>query len=349
MSTGPVLTGDALTLDKVKQYVWAFYIDETRPPVKIDEDAAIKLYESHYGKHPINEDEECFYYGILLYEAAFRDEKNRARYLTKAKEVFEIYRQTSGETEWDVIENRLADAVDFIKKEGLDKKVAAQQAKVTVPTIPGMVYVPAGAFLFGPDKTRKILPAEQAFYIDIEPVTNAVYKKFIEEAQYRKPTLWDERPDLAADDLPVTGVSWMDAVKFCHWAGKSLPTEEQWERAARGEDGRTYPWGEQKPTPELACYRQDDPEGGVGAGKLTPITGYEKNKSPFGCHVMVGHVWEWTSTHHEDDENSCLVKGGSWSDPNEPEFLSTWSRLPANKKEKSEVIGFRCTKAASKA
>jgi len=335
-------SGGELTLERVKQYVWAVYIDSIRPDNKIDEDAALKLYEQKYAKQSINEDDEFFYYGILLYEGAFRDDKNRARYLTKAKEVFEIYRQVSGETEWDVIENRLEDAKDFIKKEGLDKKVAAQVKAAAAAAVPGMVYVPAGKFLFGAEKQLKTL---EAFYIDLEPVTNSNYKKFVDEAHYRKPTIWDERPELAGDELPVVGVSWMDAQQYCKWAGKTLPTEEQWEKAARGEDGRDYPWGNEKPTPDVACYRLDDKEGGVGAGKLTPITGYEKNKSPYGVHLMVGHCWEWTGTHSEEDENACLVKGGSWSDPNEPEFMSAWARLPASKKEKSELVGFRCTKA----
>jgi formylglycine-generating enzyme required for sulfatase activity len=329
-----------LTLEKVNQYIWAKYIDSTRVPFEVNEDTALKLYEQHYAKHPLNEDDECFYYGILLYEAGFRDEKNRARYLVKAKEVFEVYRQVSGETEWDVIEDRLADTIDIIKKEKLEAKVAKAEKAIVAPPIPGMVFVPAGKFLFGEKKEEKIL---EAFYIDIEPVTNAQYKAYLEQTKYPKPSIWERHPELAEDELPLVGVSWMDAVQYCKWAGKELPTEEQWEKAARGEDGRTYPWGEDKPTPKDACYREDD----VAGAKLLPFKGYEKNKSPYGCHVMVGHVWEWTKTTAVEDgteQQSCIVKGGSWSDPNEPEFLSCFARLDAGKKEKIELIGFRCAK-----
>jgi formylglycine-generating enzyme required for sulfatase activity len=324
-----------ISLEKVNQYIWAKYIDNARPPLEVNEDTALKLYEQHYAKHPLNEDDECFYYGILLYEAAFRDDKNRARYLLKAKEVFEVYRNVSGETEWDVIEDRLADCLDIIKKEKLESKVAKAEKATIVPTIAGMVFVPAGHFLFGAKKEEKIL---EAFYIDIEPVTNLVYKKYVEETKYPRPSIWERHPELAADELPVVGVSWMDAVQFCKWAGKELPTEEQWEKAARGEDARTYPWGEDAPTPKDACYRVDE------QSKLLPIAGYEKNRSPYGCHVMVGHVWEWTKTNSIDEEASCIVKGGSWSDPPEPEYLSTYARLDASKKEKIELIGFRCAK-----
>ncbi|MEZ0230299.1 MAG: formylglycine-generating enzyme family protein [Planctomycetota bacterium] len=329
-----------LTLEKVNQYIWAKYIDSTRVPFEVNEDVALKLYEQHYAKHPLNEDDECFYYGILLYEAGFRDEKNRARYLVKAKEVFEVYRQVSGETEWDVIEDRLADTVDIIKKEKLEAKVAKAEKAIVAPPIAGMVFVPAGKFLFGEKKEEKIL---EAFYIDIEPITNAQYKAYLEQTKYPKPSIWERHPDLAEDELPLVGVSWMDAVQYCKWAGKELPTEEQWEKAARGEDGRTYPWGEDKPTPKDACFREDD----VAGAKLVPTKGYDKNKSPYGCHVMVGHVWEWTKTTAVEDgteQQSCIVKGGSWSDPNEVEFLSTFARLDAGKKEKIELIGFRCAK-----
>jgi formylglycine-generating enzyme required for sulfatase activity len=327
------------TTDQINQYIWAKYIDNTRPPIEVNEDQALKVYEQHYAKHPLNEDDECFYYGILLFEAAFRakDDKLRARYFVKAREVFEVYRNVSGETEWDVIEERLADTIEIIKKEKLEAKVAKEEKKTVAPAIPGMVFIPAGKFLFGPKKEEKVL---EAFYIDIEPVTNGQYKKYCEDQKYPKPSIWERQPDLAADELPVTGVSWMDAVQYCRWAQKELPTEEQWEKAARGEDGRTYPWGEDAPTTKDANFRQ----GEDGTGKLLPIAGYEKNKSPYGCHVMVGHVWEWTKTNSPDEDQSCLVKGGSWADPPSPEFLSTYAKLDAGKKEKIELIGFRCAK-----
>jgi formylglycine-generating enzyme required for sulfatase activity len=324
------------TTDQINQYIWAKYIDNARPPIEVNEDQALKIYEQHYAKHPLNEDDECFYYGILLYEAAFRDDKNRAKYLVKAREVFEVYRNVSGETSWDAIEDRLADTVDIIKKEKLEAKVAKEEKKTVAPQIPGMVFIPAGKFHFGEKKEEKIL---EAFYIDIEPVTNGQYKKYCDENKYPKPSIWERQPELSADELPVTGVSWMDAVQYCKWAHKELPTEEQWEKAARGEDGRTYPWGEDAPTPKDACYRVED-----GAAKLLPTVGYDKNKSPYGCHIMVGHVWEWTKTNSPDEDGSCVVKGGSWSDPPSPAFLSCWAKLDANKKEKIDLIGFRCAK-----
>ncbi|MCW8139786.1 MAG: SUMF1/EgtB/PvdO family nonheme iron enzyme [Planctomycetota bacterium] len=325
-----------LNPETVRQYVWARYIDNVRPRVEIDEDQALKLFEDHYSKHPLNQDDECFYFGILLYERAFSaEDATRARYLVKAKEVFEVYRRVSGETEWDVIEDRYADVCDIIESEGLLEKV--QTAASQAPKVEGMVLVPAGPFPYGLDRTQVHL---EPYYIDVYPVTNADYKKFLTETSYRKPEIWGRRPDLSADELPVTGVSWMDALQFCKWAKKSLPTAEQWEKAARGHEGYTYPWGDEPPTPDRANYKvhiEDD-------GRLQNPRRYEKWKSPFGVVGMVGTVWEWTNTSYPEEEGAQIIKGGSYEDPADPDFLSAYASIWANKKEKNELIGFRCTK-----
>ena len=338
----PVTEKQPPTMALVRQYVWDRYIDNVRPRVEIDEEQALKLLEDHYSKHPLNQDDECFYYGILLYERAFSSEDKdtqRARYFVKAKEVFEVYRKVSGETEWDVIEDRYADVCDIIESEGLLEKV--QTAVSKAPKVEGMVLVPAGPFPFGVDKKQTHL---EPYYIDIYPVTNAEYRRFLEETKYRKPELWARFPDLAADELPVTGVSWMDALQYCKWAKKSLPTAEQWEKAARGPEGHTYPWGEDAPTPDKANYLIDNTE-----PRLHAVKRYEKAKSPYGCVAMVGTVWEWTNTSYPDEEGAQHIKGGSYVDPPTPEYVSAWATQWANKKEKNELIGFRCTKAVEMA
>lgn len=327
--------GERPSMEKVRQYIWARYIDNVKARFEIDEEQALKVFEEHYGKHPLNQDDECFYYGILLYERAFSDDKNRAKYLVKSKEVFDIYRRVSGETEWDVIEDRFADVCDIIEREGLEAKVQAQTK--SAPQIEGMVYVPAGTFAFGKEGRPTLL---SAFYIDVYPVSNQEYKRFLEETKYRRPELWARSPELAQDELPVTGVSWIDALQFCKWAKKSLPTAEQWEKAARGNDSRTYPWGEEQPTPDRCNYSVEGTE-----PRLLPPKKYEKFKSPHGAVAMAGSVWEWTNTSYVDEDGAQVLKGGCYADPAHPEYLSVWATNWASKKEKNEIIGFRCTKS----
>lgn len=323
-----------LTRERICQYVWARYIDNTKPPFEIDEEQAVHFFEKYYAKHPLTEDEECFYYGILLYELAFSDDRNRARYLVKAKEVIEVYRNVTGETEWDVIEDRFADVQDLIESEGLLEKV--QTAAASAPSIPGMVLVPGGSFLLGAELKESHL---EPFYIDEYPVTNAQYRVFLEETNYRKPVLWDRRADLTGDDLPVTGVSWMDALQYCKWAKKSLPTAEQWEKAARGTKGSPYPWGDEPPTPDKANYHVND----WTQPTLQPAKAHDAFASPYGVKAMVGCVWEWTNTSFPEEEGAQVIKGGSFADP--IQYVHTLSSLWANKKEKSDIIGFRCTMA----
>ena len=327
--------GGALTRSKICEYVWAVYIDVTKAPFEIDESEALHFFEKFYSKHPLNEDEECFYYGILLYEQSFSDDANRDRYLVKAKQVFDVYRDGTGETEWEPIEDRYADVCDIIESENLLEKV--QTAADLAPEIPGMVMVPAGPFPFGPDSRQIVL---EPYYIDIYPVTNAEYRVFLRESKYRRPALWDRNPQAAADEYPVTGVSWMDALQYCKWAKKSLPTVEQWEKAARGNQGHLYPWGDEAPSADRCNYHDLR----VSA-ELLPATRYDAFPSPYGTKAMVGTVWEWTNTNYPDEDGSQYIKGGSWADPANPDYLSTTAYMWASKKEKNDIIGFRCTKA----
>lgn len=324
-----------LKRELICQYVWDRYIDNVRPKVEVDEEAALKFFEGYYAKHPLNTDQECFYYAILLYERAFADDTHRARYLVKAKEVFEAYRDSTGDRELDAIEDRYEDVVDIIERENLVAQV--KSVVDTAPEIEGMVLVPGGSYSYGEQRLQLVL---EPFYIDVLPVTNEQYRKFLEETNYRRPPLWEQMPEFAEDGLPVTGVSWMDALMYCKWAGKGLPTAEQWEKAARGNDGRTYPWGEEEPTPETACFWDQ-----IREPKLRPLRDAQQaSASPYGVRCMAGFVWEWTNTPMPDIEGAQFVKGGSWADPALPQFLSGWARNWANKKEKNELIGFRCTK-----
>jgi formylglycine-generating enzyme required for sulfatase activity len=149
-----------------------------------------------------------------------------------------------------------------------------------------MLPVPAGEFLFGEDKRVQYLPA---YWIAKTPVTNALYVRFIAASGHEPPEHWEgSGPPVAIADHPVTFVSWHDAFEYANWAGMRLPTEQEWEKAARGTDGRIYPWG--NTWRDGVCNTNDDGIWGpTPVGKYSPV-----GDSPTGCVDMAGNVWEWT-------------------------------------------------------
>jgi len=213
------------------------------------------------------------------------------------------------------------------------RREATEAFIADLPVVAGMVIVPAGSFLYGPDGREVFL---DTFYIDRSPVTNAEYQRFVRETGYRPPR-YAEDPRLNEPEQPVTGVSYADAVQYARWAGKELPAEQQWEKAARGNDGRIYPWGNDPPGTSDACFGQDPEAGAPKAAGSWP-----RNVSPFGAQDMCGNVWEWTSSRYRKDSEFHVVRGGSYNDP--VEYLHVYYRLEAHPKDKCEVIGFRCVK-----
>ncbi len=171
----------------------------------------------------------------------------------------------------------------------------------------GMVFVPAGEFVMGSDEVDAERISErlgiskpwfedehpahkvhlEAFFIDQYEVTNAQYQKFIDATGRSFPPYWRGKqhpPDQG--DFPVM-VGWADAQVYCQWVNKRLPTETEWEKAARGADGRKYPWGNEF-DPAKANVGEAQP-GQVKVGS------YPAGKSPYGAYDMIGNVWEWTS------------------------------------------------------
>jgi formylglycine-generating enzyme required for sulfatase activity len=164
-----------------------------------------------------------------------------------------------------------------------------------------MIWIPEGPFLVGRKKTRVTLPG---FSLARHPVTNAQFKQFLDESGYEPPK-WHPRNDLfladwrrgaplkRAEQHPVTYVSFHDALAYCAWAGLTLPTEWQWEKAARGPDGRPYPWGDTSPADaELAHVR---------AAGTCPVGQYGRTRSPYGCEDLIGNVAEWCCMTPDDE------------------------------------------------
>jgi len=178
---------------------------------------------------------------------------------------------------------------------------------ITSPIHLELVLVPAGEFLMGSDpaKDKDAQGDEQPqhrvyvseFYIARCPVTNVQYAAFVKATKHKAPGHWENgRVPSSKENGPVVYVTWHDAVAFCEWLSREtdrnfrLPAEAEWEKAARGTDGRIYPWGNEQPTAEL-CNFTNNVRGTTPVGRYSP-----RGDSPYGCADMAGNVWEWTQS-----------------------------------------------------
>ena len=192
-----------------------------------------------------------------------------------------------------------------------EETVQEETVQRTVSTLPDreihektgieFIRIPAGPFLYGDEKREMELPE---YWIGRYPLTNAQYKRFVDATSRKPPGHWkgaEPPPDKL--DHPVVHISWYDAQAYCDWAGMALPTEEEWEKAARGDDGRVYPWGNEPPTAEHGNFNRK-------IGGTTPVGRYSpRGDSPYGCADMAGNVWEWTAT---GNKVWRVLRGGSW-------------------------------------
>jgi len=191
------------------------------------------------------------------------------------------------------------------------------------PHIEGMVYIPSGRFIMGSEDVdteglgkdvgsrggafyqnerpvRNIfLPG---FYIDKYELTNERYKIFTYAAGYPLPPSWDWEKGVYPDgrgNHPVNNVTWFDALAYCKWAGKRLPTEEEWEKAARGPLGNRYPWG----------MEYDENKANLTTGDTVPVGSYETDKSFYGVYDMGGNLMEWVDAWYEPYPGSKMKNG----------------------------------------
>jgi eukaryotic-like serine/threonine-protein kinase len=218
----------------------------------------------------------------------------------------------------------------------------------------GMLYIKGGSFKMGRNRGEKYDGPEHdvvvgSFYIDKTEVTNEEYKKFIDANKVAPPKDWKNNSFPAGAALkPVTGVDWTEAAAYAKWAGKRLPTEAEWEYAARGTDGRSYPWGDEW-VEGAALSRETGSDGPFIAGMLT------KGASPYGVLDMAGNVWEWTADtfysypgNKESVESRLkglkIIRGGSFK--SEKKLLTTYLRNMVEPTFKDVALGFRCAKSA---
>ena len=230
---------------------------------------------------------------------------------------------------------------------------------------PGMVFIPGGEFLRGrshplpddglkwqPTLLKDARPAKRIhvdpFYLDEHEVTNEAYLRFLEATGRERPFHWVDGEFPAGEEKhPVVNVNWFEATAYCESLGKRLPTEAEWERAARGmAEGAKFPWGEEEPTKgEQAHFNVlDGPR---------PVCRFPRNT--FGLCDMAGNVWEWCFDRYDrlyyerspdknprgpDEGMYRMLRGGSWADV--AKYLTCAYRSYARPREQSPNIGFRC-------
>lgn len=266
-----------------------------------------------------------------------------------------------------------------------------QDMKDTVPFPPAvpmgkdgapMILIPDGCFTMGtnnigqeqsqgfPNEGPEHMVCLKAYHMDQFEVTIERYGKFMEATKHSPPPLWDEEAVTSAGDRPVVGVTWQDADSYCKWAGKRLPTEAEWEKAARGTDARRFPWGYMTPYPDLANYNR-------GAWVSYPVTlapvtygivgmsirhgTTQGGRSPYGLYNTAGNASEWVADWYGRDYYSKsskdnptgppggerkVFRGGSWNDP--PRNLRVTGRSSADPTFQDQSVGFRCAMDAPK-
>jgi len=191
-----------------------------------------------------------------------------------------------------------------------------------------MVVIPAGKFIFGkPGETKEIsLPA---YSIDKYEVTNKQFAKFNLDHKYGK----------GGDNYPVTMISLVEASDHCAALDKRLPTEQEWEKAARGTDGRTYPWGNK--FDKIRCITKESAAVEGQPALIAPVGSCENGQSPYGAEDMAGNVWEWTSSYND---RYSVLKGGSFFE--DQVSSTTFNSLLSIPDDAKDYVGFRCVKDA---
>jgi len=232
----------------------------------------------------------------------------------------------------------------------LSNPATKQPPQVNQPPA-GMVYVSGGTFMMGRDNGDDAeRPPHQAtvnpFYIDADEVTNENYEKFVKATSHRAPAAWKNSSFASgAGRRPVTGVTWDDANDYARWAGKRLPSEEEWEFAARGADGRLYPWGNDWQASANAN----------GVEQSVADVGAYRGASPFGTSDMVGNAWEWTASNFKAYPGRGLpanlpsgelkvIRGGCYESTKDYATTTYRAGWPARGASTYDQTGFRCAK-----
>lgn len=186
-----------------------------------------------------------------------------------------------------------------------------------------LILIPEGEYIFGaPDKKKRI--KLKSFYIDKYEVSNYMYSQFDNSYRY----------EAGQENFPAVNITYYEALAFAKSQNKRLPTEEEWEKAARGTDERNYPWGQEFDTKK--CNTIESKE-----YALKPVNFYPAGQSPFGVFNMSGNVYEWTTTSQENSEEK-VCRGGSYLNPSD--YAKTFYRTFEKANSRFSALGFRCVK-----
>ena len=256
------------------------------------------------------------------------------------------------------------------------REIRSQPTADSEKTITGkdgapMVLIPAGEFMMGSREdmagAKDELPAHpvylDAYYIDQYEVTTMHYAKFVHETKRDVPEFWPTLTYKLHEKKPVIGVTWDDAVGYCAWAGKRLPTEAEWEKAARGTDQRKYPWGNEVPDRTRANF--DRTMMFTVYGVLVDVGSLEAGKSPYGAYDMAGNVSEWVSDWYGQDYymnspprnpkgpasgQERVIRGGFWNDHsgswNDYGGVASVTRGSTSFRSAGNALGLRCAQDA---
>ncbi len=218
-----------------------------------------------------------------------------------------------------------------------------------------LVTIPAGSFLYGCDgEAGRACPSSEAagqraelgaFRIDRTEVRVSEYRQCVNEGACAPPAVasgcnWNAP---GRGDHPVNCIDWDQAGTYCSWIGKRLPTEQEWEKAARGTDGRTYPWGNEGPSCDVAVMSASA-GAGCGGASTAPVGSRDRGRSPYGLFDMAGNVDEWTGSLYEAGSGARVVRGGSWK--NDANAIRSSHRQGALPNVRDASVGFRCAEGA---
>ena len=273
--------------------------------------------------------------------------------LAHAEDTLDIAHKLGLDDEQRALYHQLHEKIQQQHKRNLEKTVSAKHLERS------MALVPAGEFIMGSstgdaDEQPVRHVYVDAFYMDKHQLSVGEYAKFLEATSRVAPPEWDIMRKSMHQKRPVINVDWTDADAYCRWAGKRLPTEAEWEKAARGTDGRIYPWGNELPTQFHANMKKEVWNNHV---VLTPVGMFEDGKSPYGIYDMAGNVWEWVSDWYHPHYYKTgplrnptgpplgdykVIRGGSWgSGPKDLRSPDRETHLPSFK---GYGTGFRCAK-----